>query len=62
MFIFCASAEAKTVEYHLDIALKSVNFSGKDVTAMTVNGGIPGPTLEMTEGDNLVVHVVLIFN
>ena len=31
-------------EYNLVIDKETVNFTGKDVEAMTVNGQIPGPT------------------
>jgi FtsP/CotA-like multicopper oxidase with cupredoxin domain len=48
---------AKTVEYDLTIARQEVNITGKAVEAITVNGGIPGPTLRFTEGDTAVIHV-----
>lgn len=34
-----------------------VNKAGKDVMGMTVNGTIPGPTLEFTEGEYAVIYV-----
>ena len=34
-----------------------VNYSGKMVHAIAVNGQIPGPTLEFTEGDIAEIHV-----
>lgn len=46
---------AKTVEYEIDISYSEVNFTGKPVKAMALNGEIPGPTLEFTEGDILKV-------
>ena len=45
------SAWAATVEYDLSIAQQDVNITGSPVAAMTINGGIPGPTLRFTEGD-----------
>jgi FtsP/CotA-like multicopper oxidase with cupredoxin domain len=48
-------ASAKVVEYSFDIAYQTVNFSGKDVQAMTVGGSIPAPTIEATVGDILRV-------
>ena len=42
---------AKTVTYDLTIAEQQVNFTGKPVPAMTINEGIPGPTLHFVEGD-----------
>jgi FtsP/CotA-like multicopper oxidase with cupredoxin domain len=50
-------AKSKTIEYDLTIEYKTVNFTGKDVRGMAINDSIPGPTLVMTEGDDLVVRV-----
>ena len=49
---------AATVEHELTIAQQEVNYTGKTIKAMTVNGGIPGPTLRFTEGDlaHITVH------
>ena len=55
--ILSTSAFAKTVEYNLRIARQQVDITGKTVEAMTINGGIPGPTLRFTEGDTAVIHV-----
>ena len=38
-------------EYELVIESNSVNITGKAVTSMTVNGGIPGPVLRFEEGE-----------
>jgi len=53
------SAFAKTVRYELNIENKPVNMSGKKEVdfALTVNGGIPAPTLEFTEGDDAEIIV-----
>jgi CopA family copper-resistance protein len=50
---------AKTVRYELNVANQSVNLSGKETVdfALTVNGGIPAPTLEFTEGDDAEIVV-----
>jgi len=48
---------AETVEYQLTIEHGTVNFTGKKRPAMTINGGIPGPTLRFREGDQAVIHV-----
>jgi hypothetical protein len=48
---------AATVEYHLTIAEKVVNFTGKPRQALTVNGSIPAPTLTFREGDLARIHV-----
>ena len=46
------SGFAKTVHYELNVENKKVNITGQEVDfALTVNGGIPAPTLEFTEGD-----------
>ena len=44
-------------EYNLTIDYETVNFTGKDVKAMTINGGIPGPNLVFTEGEFAVINV-----
>lgn len=51
--------EAKTVRYELTIAKGDVNLSGKKTVdwALKVNGGIPAPTLEFTEGDDAEIEV-----
>ncbi len=50
---------AKTVRYELNVTKQSVNMSGKETVdfALTVNGGIPAPTLEFTEGDDAEIVV-----
>ena len=42
---------ANVVEYKLNISYKTINITGKDVTAMALNDSIPGPTLRFREGD-----------
>ncbi len=58
--LFSFGAFGKTVKYELNIENKPMNMSGKkDVNfALTVNGGIPAPTLEFTEGDDAEILVV----
>ncbi|MBN4067455.1 multicopper oxidase domain-containing protein [Simkania negevensis] len=46
---------AKEVTYDIDIDYKTVNYTGKDVQALSIGGGIPGPTIEATLGDTLRV-------
>jgi len=43
--------------YDLTIDYKTVNYTGKDVRAMTINGGIPGPNLEFNEGEFAILNV-----
>jgi CopA family copper-resistance protein len=52
-----AREDFQPVEYHLTIAEEKVNITGRIVTGMTINGGIPGPTLRFTEDDIAVIHV-----
>jgi len=47
----CSNALAKTVEYDLTIAEQEVTITGRPARAMTINGGVPGPTLRFAEGD-----------
>lgn len=44
-------------EYNLTIGYKSVNYTGKSIKAMTINGGIPGPNLIFEEGEYAIIHV-----
>jgi FtsP/CotA-like multicopper oxidase with cupredoxin domain len=41
----------------LVIRYQSVNFTGRDVQAMTINNAIPGPTLRFKEGEIARIHV-----
>ena len=56
----CSTVFAKTVHYDLTLEHKSVNLSGKEEVdfAITVNGGIPAPTLDFTEGDFAEIKVI----
>jgi len=54
---FNITAKTDTVVYRLTIDQEIVNKAGKDMTGMTINGGIPGPTLRFTEGDYAVIYV-----
>lgn len=47
----------RTVEYHLDITDTTVNYTGRPRHAIAVNGTLPGPTLEFTEGDTAVILI-----
>jgi FtsP/CotA-like multicopper oxidase with cupredoxin domain len=57
IYSYSSLAYGETVEYDLFIEYKTVNFTGKEVEAMTINGTIPGPTLYMREGDFVKVRV-----
>ncbi|KAJ4288688.1 laccase, multicopper oxidase, benzenediol:oxygen oxidorectuctase [Kalmusia sp. IMI 367209] len=47
-----------TREYWLELSEIEVSPDGFTRTAMTVNGTIPGPTIEADWGDELVIHVI----
>jgi FtsP/CotA-like multicopper oxidase with cupredoxin domain len=44
-------------EHTITLRKATVNKAGKEVMGMTVNGTIPGPTLEFTEGEYAVIYV-----
>ena len=52
-------AQAKTVRYELTATRQEINLSGKKNVdfALAVNGTIPAPTLEFTEGDDAEIVV-----
>ena len=47
----------KRIEYDLTIDEQMVNITGKSRPAITINDGIPGPTMRFTEGDVAVIHL-----
>tara|TARA_R110002124_G_scaffold266813_2_gene433812 strand:- start:796 stop:2577 length:1782 start_codon:yes stop_codon:yes gene_type:complete len=51
------SVQAYADEYRLTIAREAVNITGKTVEKITINGGIPGPTLRFKEGEDVTIHV-----
>ncbi len=59
VLLYSQPAHAKTVRYDLTITQQPVNMSGKKTVdfALQVNGGIPAPTLEFTEGDDAEITV-----
>lgn len=44
-------------EFDLTIGETQVNITGNARTAMTINGGIPGPLLRWREGDTVTLRV-----
>jgi hypothetical protein len=44
-------------EYSLTLREEPVNKAGKEVMGMTINGQIPGPTLNFNEGEYAVIYV-----
>ncbi|HTE27792.1 multicopper oxidase family protein [Flavitalea sp.] len=45
------------VIYHLYVTDTVVNYTGKSVKAIAINGQIPAPALHFTEGDSAEIHV-----
>lgn len=59
LLLTLSTADAKTVRYELTLKNEKLNLSGKKAVdfALTVNGGIPAPILEFTEGDDAEILV-----
>lgn len=55
--VFANQTSTDTTVYNLTIKKDQVSKTGKLVSAMTVNGGIPGPTLTFQEGDYAIIYV-----
>ena len=49
--------QAAVVEYDLTIAEEEINITGNPAHGMTINRGIPGPTLRFREGDDAFIRV-----
>lgn len=47
----------KTVRHDLFVKDTIVNYTGKQTIALAINGKIPGPVLEFTEGDTAEIYV-----
>ena len=43
--------------YNLEVAETTINVSGENHTAMTINGTVPGPVLRFKEGEELTINV-----
>ncbi len=43
--------------FDLDIAYRTVNFTGKERTATAISGSVPGPILRWREGDRVTLRV-----
>ncbi len=49
--------KGKRVEYDLYIDRLLVDYTGKQRKGLAINGGIPGPVLQFTEGDTAIIRV-----
>ncbi len=47
----------KKITYDLYVNDTIVNYTGKNRKGVSINGSIPAPTLEFTEGDTAIIHV-----
>lgn len=47
----------QTLRYDLYVSDTTVNYSGKTVDAIAINGSIPAPTLYFTEGDTADIYI-----
>ena len=57
-FIFAQQNDSSHYDiYHLTISDTTVNYTGKKVKAIAVNGQIPAPTLHFREGDTAIIYV-----
>ncbi len=52
---FSSQASAKT--YNLDIDRQKINIAGKKVKKITVNNTIPGPILNLIDGEDVTINV-----
>lgn len=57
MMLLASPVRAETIEYNLTVDRLPVNITGKTVKKVTVNGGIPAPTLRFKIGDEAIIHV-----
>ena len=51
-----------TVTYDLNVKDTTVNYTGKSRHAIAINGQIPGPNIDLTEGDTAVIRVHNLMN
>ena len=49
--------QVDTTTYELTINSKELNFTGKEIMGMAINGQVPGPTLRFKEGAYAVIYV-----
>lgn len=57
LIIFASTSNLWAKTYDLVIAEKRLSLSGKKRTALTINGGVPGPTLVWREGETVTLRV-----
>ncbi len=52
-----SSARAEHVDVRLTVDVTEIAVNGERVEKLTINGGVPGPTLRWREGDHVTIHV-----
>jgi CopA family copper-resistance protein len=52
-----AVSSAPAAEYRLVIDEQTVNVTGRERTALAINGAVPGPALRWREGEEVTLHV-----
>ncbi|MEW6681478.1 MAG: copper resistance system multicopper oxidase [Nitrospirota bacterium] len=55
--VWAATASAWAGEYNLVIDQTTVDITGRERTAVTINGAVPGPALRWREGEEVTLHV-----
>ena len=51
------AASLKAATFDLEVGETTLDIDGKARRALSVNGGVPGPTLRFKEGEDLVINV-----
>ena len=57
LFWMMSAAPAQAGTYELTVEMARVEVEGRLVEKMTINGGIPGPTLRLREGEDATITV-----
>lgn len=57
LLVSIAASAQKTVRYDLYVNDTTVTYKNKTVSALAINGQIPAPVLEFTEGDTAEIHI-----
>ncbi|KAL5709326.1 laccase [Ranunculus cassubicifolius] len=57
LVLLASTASAAVVEHTFNVAERSIQRLCRDQVITVVNGGLPGPTINVNEGDTLIVHV-----
>lgn len=55
--LFPLYAHAEVREYNLEIKDKTIVVNGRSLKGMAINGQVPAPRLDFTEGDDAVINV-----